>query len=123
MIRSEPSRARRACGRNNPCVSEIRPIVLGFRSFVTMRLCNRTLRFCSAPSPRRTGIWLIAKCQPKGWRYIGCTEQVWPGRAILEYDSWIQGFEGCGPNFNFFDKRFNRERCAGQEHSCNEHKK
>ena len=29
-------------------------------------------------------------------------EQVWPGRAILEYDSWIQGCEGCGPNFEFF---------------------
>jgi hypothetical protein len=29
------------------------------------------------------------------------TEQGWPGRAILEYDSWIQGCEGCGPNFGF----------------------
>jgi hypothetical protein len=27
------------------------------------------------------------------------TEQGWPGRAILEYDSWIQG---CEQNFDFF---------------------
>src|SRR5579864_5189860 len=114
MIRSEPSRARRACGRSNPCVSEIRPIVLGFRPFVTVALCKGTFSLCS--DRLQAGIWLIAKCQPKGWRYIGWTEQGWPGRAILEYDSGIQGFEGCGPNFNFFDKRFNRERCAGQEH-------
>jgi hypothetical protein len=29
-------------------------------------------------------------------------EQDWPGRAILEYDSQIQGCEGCGPDFDFF---------------------
>jgi hypothetical protein len=34
--------------------------------------------------------------------FIAANEQGWPGRAILEYDSWIQSCEGCGPSFNFF---------------------
>jgi hypothetical protein len=34
--------------------------------------------------------------------FIAASEQVWPGRAILEYDSGIQSCEGRGPNFNFF---------------------
>jgi len=33
---------------------------------------------------------------------IADNEQLWPGRAILEYDSRIQGCEGCGPNFDYF---------------------
>jgi hypothetical protein len=33
---------------------------------------------------------------------IADNEQRWPGRAILEYDSWIQACEGCGPNLDFF---------------------
>jgi hypothetical protein len=33
---------------------------------------------------------------------MSADEQGWPERAILEYDSSIQGSEGCGANFDFF---------------------
>jgi hypothetical protein len=60
--------------------------------------------------------------QRTGGLYKTQSQQGWPGRPILEYDSWIQGCKGYGPNFEFFNERFIPEICAGKEPPCNEYR-
>jgi hypothetical protein len=62
--------------------------------------------FCQAE------VWLVIQIVPElskrlpaqrtGGIYKTQSQQGWPGRPILEYDLWIQGCEGHGPNFDFF---------------------